>query len=161
MPHKSHITKDSNGEFDIKIFFRGNQDYLSLHAIKINDSDDIISYVNENNGKCAVHSQEYIHLPMKISSVLDAIKKNKLYGVLDFLPCKQGYSITLLSRFNYGCSQISLPMLFFKGCKNEKCINDNSFSTCERNVVIISTSKMTPVDYSEQALNPIIFLSEA
>lgn len=145
MIDKSAVIKNDNDEFSISICFDKSDKYLFLHAKTIDGSSEISNYTYNLGRSCESCCQNFIYSPIMLSSILDALIKRKLYGIIDSLSCGNGYSVMLLTRCNHDCIEISYPLLFFKTGKTEKCINENALMEFKRYVVTFyPISKLTP-----------------
>jgi len=151
MLSNSVVIKNSKDEFSINICFSGGKKNLLLHARTISGSSELLQYTYDSGTKCEGCAKDFIYSPLIIQNIFDALKKKKLYGIIDVLPCGGGHSVTLLTRCNRNHIEISYPILFIKTCQKDHCMNSNRVKGFKRYAVNFLSSPMYPVSVFRRA----------
>jgi hypothetical protein len=130
-----------------------NQPYIgtmSFFAKPIEESAEVSKYTSGFSNISSKFIGEYTYFPRDELAFFEAIKKRKVYGVLDSLGCG-GYALTILQRCQNQCIDVSIPILFCLCCDKGSCNFLEDEGCCfgrnnfRRQIVSIYTKRSRPV----------------
>lgn len=130
--------------FKITIYIPQRKALINLLATPVNRSEELSSFVS---GKISVGKsidKRYFYLPGDETEIIEAIKKNKAYGIVDSIECGSAFAFTILQRCHCNHIEVSIPILF---CFINHGLNigNEEIGINHRQVVAVNPSLSNPV----------------
>lgn len=117
---RSSIIK-TDGGYIVEISYANGARLFVLEIKPISLSQEITQFVAEANKACLSHVDGYTYFPIADNQLINAIRDNKVYGIVDTLPCGHGYAVSFLQRCFRNYIDVSIPIIFFKTCDSTFC----------------------------------------
>lgn len=119
-PAFSYVEYFGNG-FKVTIKDSKKESSISLFAKPISECSDICLYASETGNMCTELSRSYTYCPINKLSIVEAVAKRKLYGVIDSFEWGPVYAITIMQQCYSNHVSIGVPIMFCLSCKNDCC----------------------------------------
>lgn len=149
---KSEIKTINNNTYYVRIVANG--ELVIFHGEPIKWEQRFANYTEPITESCVNHYPEVLYAPVPLKNFIDLVDSNKIYGVMDEMPCNKGFTLTLQTRCNHNYVEISLPVLFFKQCNEVDCgyiaTPNLGLKNFNRKVIEVSSSSLNPITHRKK-----------